>query len=110
MLQGRLNPDGTIQCYFIVSVRPEPFCFAQESPVEGLVLTELVVRQAHHERPNGLSREALIEPPVRPELVEGLVVSIDDIDLIRSWFDKLTTNGLNKLTTNGFNQCFPKLK
>ena len=41
------NPLGTIQCDFIVSVRPEL--------VEGLVLTGLVVRRAHHERPNGLS-------------------------------------------------------
>ena len=58
---------GTIQCDFIVSVRPEL--------VEGLVLTGLVVRQAHHERPNGLSEFNLNNPiggGLLPHLTDAL--------------------------------------
>ena len=40
-------------------------------------------------------KKALLKSPVRPELVEGFLVPLIDRDLIRSWFDKLTTNGLN---------------
>ena len=47
-------------------------------------------------------RQPLPNHPVRPELVEGL------LPLIRSWFGKLTTNGLSRrslnLTTNGVNR------
>ena len=65
-----LNPDnplGTIQCDFIVSVRPEL--------AEGLVLTGLVVRRAHHERPNGLSGLNLNNPiggGLLPHLTDAL--------------------------------------
>ncbi len=39
--------------------------------------------------------ETRIKSSVRPEPVEGLCYGLIVIDLIRSWFDKLTTNGLN---------------
>ena len=44
---------------------------------------------------HGISREARIKLSVRPEPVEGLCYGLIVIDLIHSWFDKLTTNGLN---------------
>gem|GEM_PF-6385344 len=66
-----------------LTVRPEP--------VEGWVVKPIMVRQAHHERLNlKLSRLTAFSQlnsysvTVRTELVE----------VYRSWFDKLTTNGL----------------
>ncbi len=47
-------------------------------------------------------KETRINPPVRPELVEGICYGLIVIDLIRSWFDKLTTNGLNPRFPNTF--------
>ena len=32
---------------------------------------------------------------VRPELVEGFFVTLITMGLFHSWFDKLTTNGIN---------------
>ncbi len=50
------NPLGTSQRDFQIPVRPEPStALRTKGLVEGLVLAHLVVRQAHHERPNGLS-------------------------------------------------------
>jgi hypothetical protein len=40
-----------------LTVRPEPFGYAQESPVEGWAVKPFMVRLAHHERLNlNLSR------------------------------------------------------
>ena len=41
-------------------------------------------------------REALIKSPFRPEPVERHCNLLMVFDLFRSWFDKLTTNGINQ--------------
>ena len=43
-----------------------------------------------------ISREALNNSTVRPELVEGFCNRLIGMNLIHSWFDRLTTNGLNQ--------------